>query len=148
MAGRNSFWPSIASPASDRGPEHRHMPDLKEEIRERLAHLKLSPTREAEVVEELAQHLEEQYDDAISRGASEEEARTAALADLAESDLLARELKRVERDRQHEPLGVGSERGKRLSDLAQDLRYGPRMMAKTPAIRAIAIIALAHGLAA
>jgi hypothetical protein len=34
------------------------MIDWKEEIRQRLPGLKLEPTREAEIVEELAQHLE------------------------------------------------------------------------------------------
>ena len=124
------------------------MPDLKEEIRKHIDHLKLVPTREAEVVEELAQHLEEQIEEALSRGATEEQARAAALADLAESDLLARELKRMERVRKHELLAVGREHGNWLSDLAQDLRYGLRMIAKTPAVSAIAIIALALGIGA
>src|SRR6476646_7765574 len=35
-----------------------------------------------------------------------------------------------------------------LSDLVQDLRYGLRMIAKTPAISAITIIALALGIGA
>ena len=34
------------------------MPDWKKEIRERLAGLRLAPTREAEIVDELAQYLE------------------------------------------------------------------------------------------
>ena len=34
------------------------MPDFKVEIRARLAELQLSPVREAEIVEELSQHLE------------------------------------------------------------------------------------------
>jgi len=34
------------------------MPDWKKEIRERLAGLRLAPTREAEIVEELTQYLE------------------------------------------------------------------------------------------
>jgi hypothetical protein len=37
------------------------MPDWKKEIRERLAGL-LSPTREAEIVEELTQYLEDSYE--------------------------------------------------------------------------------------
>ena len=36
-----------------------NMIDWKKEIRQRLAGLKLKPTREAEIVEELAQHLED-----------------------------------------------------------------------------------------
>jgi len=37
------------------------MPDFKEAIRKRLAGLSLSPTRESEIVEELSQHLEDEY---------------------------------------------------------------------------------------
>jgi len=37
------------------------MPDFREEIRKQLALLQLSPTREREIVEELAQHLEDQF---------------------------------------------------------------------------------------
>ena len=48
------------------------MPDFKVEIRARLAELQLSPVREAEIVEELSQHLEQEYERAISGGASEE----------------------------------------------------------------------------
>jgi len=37
------------------------MPDCKPEIRLRLANLKLAPTREAAIIEELAQHFDDYY---------------------------------------------------------------------------------------
>jgi hypothetical protein len=42
----------------------------KEEIRQRLASLNLAPTREAEIVEELAQHIEDRYEELWTYGAS------------------------------------------------------------------------------
>ena len=54
------------------------MPDFKVEIRARLAELRLSPVREAEIVEELSQHLEQEYERAISGGASEERGSPAS----------------------------------------------------------------------
>jgi hypothetical protein len=37
------------------------VPEWKLEIRKRLAGLKLEPTRESEIVDELSQHLEDRY---------------------------------------------------------------------------------------
>ena len=41
------------------------MPDWKPELRRRLATLKLEPAREATIIEELAQHLEDSYAELI-----------------------------------------------------------------------------------
>lgn len=62
------------------------MPEWKEEIRRRLADLRIAPTREAEIVEELAQHLDDRYEDLLTRGVTEAEAWQAALAELSERE--------------------------------------------------------------
>ena len=46
------------------------MPDWNEEIRKRLRGLKVSPVNEAEIVEELAQHLDDVYQRLLASGAS------------------------------------------------------------------------------
>jgi hypothetical protein len=71
------------------------MPDFKSEIRAAITGLNLSPEREVEIVEELSQHLEEHYEDAVSRGASEEEAKCGALEGLTVPDSLGNELKQL-----------------------------------------------------
>ena len=55
------------------------MPDWKAEVKARLAGLSLSPARELEIIEELSQHLEDEYEQALSRGVSEDEAERAVL---------------------------------------------------------------------
>ena len=50
------------------------MPDWTQHIRPRLASLRLSTSRENEIIEELSQHLEDHYAESLARGATLTEA--------------------------------------------------------------------------
>ncbi len=50
------------------------MPEWKREIMRRLAPLKLAAPREAEIAEEVAQHLDDRYAELLARGVSEDAA--------------------------------------------------------------------------
>ena len=50
------------------------MPDWKPEISHRLANLQLAPAREAAIIEELAQYLEDRYAELLADDATEAEA--------------------------------------------------------------------------
>ena len=59
------------------------MPDWKPDIRQRLAKLQLAPTREAAIVEELAQHLDDYYAELLASGESEADADRQTLRGIA-----------------------------------------------------------------
>ncbi|HUE85902.1 MAG TPA: ADOP family duplicated permease [Vicinamibacterales bacterium] len=120
------------------------MPEWKHEIARRLEPLGLPPLRDNEIAEELAQHLEDRYQDLLAQGRSEDDAVAGAWREIEASDAFRREVARLERPAPLElPPPGAPRRGPRLATLWEDLRYTARSLRRSPGFSFTVIVAIA-----
>lgn len=120
----------------------------RDELLARLAPLRLRPEREAEIIEELSQDLDDRVRALAASGVAPADAEGLALAELDEPGELARQLGTVE-GASPRPLPAPGQpsRGRWLAALWQDVHYACRTLARTPAfaLTVVATLALTIG---
>ena len=120
------------------------MPDWAKEIRTAIAPLNLDPMREAEVVEELSQHLRDRYEEMVTSGIGTEQAHQSLLKELNDISGLQASLQAAP-----PPLPAGKDESEPLlAGIWNDLRFGARLLRKNSGFAMVAILSLALGIGA
>ena len=123
------------------------MPNWQRDLNVLLAGLHLGPAREAEIVEELSQHLDDRYEELRTAGSSDAEARRLALAELSDGGGLADRMQALSQAHTSAPIVYGRSNGGWLRGLREDVRYAARIMKRQPWFAATIVVTLGLGIA-
>jgi predicted permease len=120
------------------------MPDWARELRARLAPLQLDAAREAEIIDELSQHLDDRVRELTAGGVEPDVAEALTLADIPDHHRLARSLAPIRRPSPR-PRPIGAPATPPWSGWRADLRDAWRAIRRTPLQTATIVSSLTIG---
>ena len=123
------------------------MHDWRARVRQRLAPLELDGAREAEIADEMAEHLEQRYQEMRATGVRPAEARKRVMAELAGSQWRQEMLDACRGIPPAPPIGSSKQRGGLVSNLVHDLKTGCRAIRQKPGFSLMVMGMLALGIA-
>ena len=119
-------------------------PDWTSDIRARLSTLSIAPAREAEIVEELTQHLDDRWHELMGKGCTPDEAARMARTEFSGARLTTL-LGSLHQAHWREMPPPGPSRAFSFDSVATDLRHAIRALRATPSFTIGALLVLALG---
>ncbi len=135
------------------------MRDWNRYVREHLPSEALRVESVTEIHEEIADHLEDTYSEALARGATEAEAEALALAEVEDWERLAAHILRTRKGAAPSPANERAEaveealrnRGTgwiRVADIVQEMRFTFRRLRRAPGFTSVVLLTLGVGIGA
>ena len=123
------------------------MRDWRNVIRASMNNIGIDPAREAEIIEELNQHLNDRYEELLAQGVSQDQAEKTMLDEFSGGKLAAELQSSLKPERRRAP-ETEERQTRTLAELWQNVRYGARLLRFNPGFASIMILSLALGIGA